>query len=130
MGTFWEQKQVNGNKRKEINMELPFERAAMKNEPLPDGMRQSDNRAYLALRSVYRAFKTGNITRETAVREKMEVAKAWENDKYFDSLNDYRVEFTKAIEAAASEYRKKRTIDSADRLIKIIDGIERPWVKH
>lgn len=109
-------------------MELPFERAAAENAPLPQGMLQADNRAYLCLRALYWSFNNNLISRSRASAEKRQIVKAWETDKWFDDLSQYQVKFFRAVEKAVSDYRKERSLAAADKLADIIDGLNRPWI--
>lgn len=109
-------------------MELPFEREAMRSEPMPEGLRQADIQAYLALRLLYKTYKAGYVTRDAAQKEKREIVKQWQSDKSYEKYVLYQIRLTKASEAAKAEYRRSRTIENADRLVNIMDGLERPWI--
>lgn len=109
-------------------MELPFERAAMHNEPMPDGLCLSDIKAFQALRWLYKSYKSGNITRDQAALEKRAIVQELENDKHNEQYLNYHIVLNRSLELARAEYRKKRTIESADKLINIWDGIDRPWI--
>ena len=108
-------------------MELPFERAAMRNDEMPDGLSQAGNKAFLALRWLYRAYRHGDIVRDRAKKEKEKIIREYNYDRSFERNAIYTAEFFKAISRAVSAYRKERTTENADRLVDIIDGIERPW---
>ena len=108
--------------------EFEFEQAAKRNEPLPSGMMQADNKAYLSLRALYWAFRNGLLPQEEASMEKRQIVKAWEMDKWFDDLSWHHVRFFRAVEQAVSDYRKERSLSAADRLVDIIDGLNRPWI--
>ena len=52
-------------------MELQeIERCAMHNEPLPDGLGQPEQYAYLCLRRLYQDYYSKRIPKEQAQREK------------------------------------------------------------
>ena len=107
-------------------MELPFEREAYEGAPPPAGLGSSDLKAYLALRYLYRMFKRGDIERDEASKIKKRIIKAWEHDKWIDGMGQYHVRLIKALELAVSDYLKDKTLEKADRFIRLFDGMEKP----
>jgi len=59
-------------------MELQeIERCAMHNEPLPDGLGQPEQYAYLCLRRLYQDYYSKRIPKEQAQREKKQCCRAY-----------------------------------------------------
>ena len=59
-------------------MELQeIERCAMHNEPLPDGLGQPEQYAYLCLRRLYQDYYSRRIPKEQAQREKKQCCRAY-----------------------------------------------------
>lgn len=110
-------------------MEFPYERMAIRKEPVPDGLDLVETWTYLALVSLYDIAGRGSITFEQGKEAKQKITRSWKVARDdFDSCRDltrYIAKLRKDIELAASDYRKNRTIENADRLLNIIDGFER-----
>lgn len=105
------------------------ERAAMDGAPMPTGLSWRGVTEYIALRALYWAYKHKVITREEASQYKVELIAAlngaegaydFERRCWETAGNRY-----KATEAALSEYRKNRALENADKLVAVIDGLER-----
>ena len=56
-------------------MELPFERAALRGDPMPEGMALYEQAAFQALRGLYALYRRGGISREDAAREKEKIGR-------------------------------------------------------
>ena len=106
-------------------MVFEFEGAAMRGDPLPRGMDLADQTAYIALRYLYAQHRAGNIGRDAASAEKREIVRAWEAAKRQCGLSAYSAEFFRAVEWYATDYRKLRTVEAADRLVDAVDGMLR-----
>lgn len=106
--------------------ELPFEGAAMRGDPLPDGLCAEDQLMYLSLRNLYLTFYRKSIDRDQASTEKQKLL--YEYDKQtrkreFDKkLTAQNVAIHRDIEKFINQYRKDRTIENADKLADAIDG--------
>ena len=79
------------------------------------------------LRDVYRDFKHGHITKEQGAERKRQALDIWERqtDRYHadrDLINRV-VQLWKTVEAAASTYRKDRTLENADKVMEAIYGM-------
>ena len=106
-------------------MVFEFESAAMRGDPLPRGMDLADQTAYIAMRYLYAQYRAGNISRDVASAEKRDVIRAWEAAKRQCRLSAYSAEFFRVVEWYATDYRKERTIEAADRLVDAVDGMLR-----
>jgi len=107
--------------------ELEFERAAMKNEPMPNGLDIIDAAMYQSLATLYARFHAGAITREKAAAEKGKMLHSYEKQRtqrdYELSLYKHRAELFRQINNAADDYAKNRTLANADRMYEIIYGL-------
>lgn len=56
-----------------MNLSWPWEPAAVRGEPAPDGLGLIETLAYLSMRGVYAQYRTGQMTKEEAQREKAEI---------------------------------------------------------
>ena len=111
-------------------MELPYERAAMHNEPMPDGLDLADQLCYQALSLLYARYHAGRITRERGEMEaRMIRRKRDENIKsnaFGDKCREHAAKLWRNIEWSVTDYQKNRTTESADRLLMAIYGIGFP----
>lgn len=106
-------------------MVFEFEKRAMRGDPLPRGMDLADQTAYIALRYLYAQHRAGSLSRDAASQEKREIVRAWEAAKRQCGLSAYSAEFFKVVEWYATDYRKQRTIEAADKLVDAVDGMLR-----
>lgn len=103
-------------------LELPYEKIAMVGGEMPKGMDYPDQILFLELRLLYDSYKKNMIDRETATREKVELLRTYEAHKIVDNTGKEWVDQIKRTELARAEYRKERTLDSADKLVLAIEG--------
>lgn len=108
-------------------MELPYERQAMKGEPMPDGLELADQLCYQALSALYKRFYSGRITREQGEHDARLIRrKRNENIKSFEfgeRCRSHAVILWANIEQSANAYQKDRTLENADKLIEAIYGV-------
>lgn len=104
-------------------MELSYELPAMHGEPMPPGLTFPDQCMFQALAALYARYRFKTISREQASQEKKQLLREHEAFVYRWKLGDHYVELINHTEAARTAYRKNRTIENADALVKCIDGI-------
>ena len=108
-------------------MELPYERSAMHNEPMPEGLDLADQLCYQALALLYARYHSGKITREQGEKEARMIRRKREenvkSNEFGEKCREHAVKLWKDIEQSANAYRKKRTIENADKLIAAIYGV-------
>ena len=106
--------------------ELPYERHAMNGDPIPDGLTQEDQLMYLSLRSLYALYHRKDINRDQAAVEKKKLL--YEYDKriraarFNRELTVQSVTMWKEIGRYLNQYRKERSLESADKLVDAMDG--------
>lgn len=71
---------------------------------------------------LYARYRAGYIARQDGAREKRQIEKAWENAKARIRYSKYSGQFFKTVEWYATDYRKRRTIEAADKLVDAVDG--------
>lgn len=118
-----------GKRCEGIGMVSELERAAMKGEAMPDGLSQPEQTYFQGLAYLYARFKAGHISRDSGSAEKKKMLhqkeKAERDHQFWEKYNDYQVMLRKNTETAVSAYRKNRTLENADKLVDILDGIKR-----
>lgn len=103
-------------------LELPYEKAAMAGEEMPKGLEYPDQILFLELRLLYKSYKDGVITRDSATREKIELLRTYEAHKIVDRMGKDWVEQIKNTELARAAYRKNKTIENADKMLLCVEG--------
>ena len=109
-------------------MEFPFERDAMKGEPLPPKLDIADSCLYISLKNLYAMYKKGLISRKDAKEEKKRLIYNWQTDKSkLDFLNRESEALKTKIEKASQEYRENPTIENADKLYAAFYNLSENW---
>lgn len=108
---------------------FPWERAAMRGEPMPEGLCLPEQWGYKALRQTYREFYGEALPREAASREKRlivaEIRGGLAAKAFADKLTEHHVRVLRGAEAAKAACRKDPTPENALRLCDVLDGLER-----
>lgn len=104
-------------------LELPYEKIAMAGGEMPKGLEYPDQILFLELRLLYDSYKRKLIDRDKATQEKVELLRTFEAHKIVDKMGKEWVDQVKRTELARAEYRKNKTIESADRLVATIEGL-------
>lgn len=104
--------------------ELEYERIAMAGGEMPDNMDSSDQLMFLKLRLLYNSYRKGILSREQATKEKTKIVREYELDCAMHKLGIRWVTMIGETEKARIEYRKNRTIEAADKLLEVIEGIK------
>jgi len=106
---------------------LQYERAAMRGDPMPDGLSAPDQWMYRCLVLLYDSAKRGIIDRETGRADKGRLA--YQRDllerkfRIGEDLVTHSAQMFKAVESAANAYVKERTLENADRLYEAIYSV-------
>lgn len=102
-------------------------RLASRGAPMPDGMPLEQQQAYQALRWLYALYGMKRLTKEAAAREKerilSELRKAESTREFYDRITEYRVKAIRETEAALTEYRKNRSLEAADGVVRAFQGV-------
>lgn len=102
---------------------LPYEKQAQRGDEMPSELNYPDQLMYQALALLYARYRMGAITREQATVEKKKLLDNYRCYQYQWEMGDQWVKVIKATDLARCEYRKNRTLENADALVKCIDGI-------
>lgn len=108
---------------------FPWEREAMRGEPLPDDLSIYDQMAYTSLRTLYHDYHEKRLGRGAASAEKRKILGAWDKEKRiaeFDrKLALFQARLHKDTEAAKTAVRKDPSPENAIRLCDVLDGLEK-----
>lgn len=102
---------------------LPYETAAQRNDPMPDGLIFPDQLMYQSLALLYTRYRLGAIDRDRATAEKTKLLLEYEAIKTKWSMGDHFVARLKSTERARAEYRKDKTLGNADKILIAFDGV-------
>ena len=110
-------------------MVFPYETEAANGEPMPDGLSLVDQCAFYFLQTMYRGLRTGSKDRDQAIKEKGQMTYQYNKKKgimeRWQKMGDFWAEKYKQVEAAQNRYRKERTLEAADMLSDVLDGMVR-----
>lgn len=104
-------------------IELPYERIAMNGGEMPKDLSFPDHFMFQQLAVLYARYKRGEVDREQARKQKAGFLKSYQFLQNIEEVGTRWIEQCKNAEIARSEYRKNRTLENADRLVDILDGI-------
>lgn len=101
-----------------------LERAAMKNEPMPDGLKFYDQMYFQALRYLYLQYHAQQISREQGTKEKqkMKVARdrlARESESVL-AYSKYYADTYATLSRHSIAYAKERTLEHADAIYEAL----------
>lgn len=109
-------------------MEFPFERDAMKGEPLPRDLDIADSCLYIALKNLYAMYHSKLISRENATEEKRRLIYNWTTDKSkIEFLNRDSEALRDKISVASEDYKKNPCIENADKLYAAFYNLPDDW---
>ena len=107
--------------------ELSFERAAMKGEELPAGLKLTEQKAFYCLRLLYSDYHAEKITREQAAAEKQKIIFQMQEEIKTDEMNIRISQLWKRIETAAGQYADNPSIEAAERFYAAVYGLPNDW---
>jgi len=106
-------------------MTFPWENKAKRCEPMPDGLKQSEQLAYQSIALLAARYRLGGLSDEQAIKERNKIDQRYLIDSANEGYIQWTVDLRRRIEVAQSEYRRKRTVEAADVLSDVIDGFVR-----
>lgn len=104
---------------------LPYEQAAMRGDPMPEGLKSCDCTMFQNLSLLYQRYRKGMIDREQAIKEKKTLLDAYRAEKFGYSVLEENIEITKRLESAAAEYVYNPCVETADKMYRAFYGIDR-----
>lgn len=102
---------------------FPYEQQAIRGDPMPDVLPYPDQIMFLSLRMLYAQYRMGLIDRETAQADKSRLVKEYDVYSAAESLGNSWVRIIRATETARANFRKNRTLENADELLRAIEGV-------
>jgi len=106
-------------------MVFPWENKAKRCEPMPDGLKQSEQLAYQSIALLAARYRLGGLSDEQAIKDRKKIDQRYLIDSANEGYIQWTVDLRKRIEVAQSKYRLERTIEAADLLSDVLDGFVR-----
>ena len=103
---------------------LPYEQAAIRGEEMPKGLDYPDQILYVFLRDLYDRFRSRKIDKETAVMEKKTYLDDYRGYKQNWEMGNHWAQVLIKTDLARAEYKKNPTIENANRLVAVLDGMD------
>lgn len=109
-------------------MKFRYEEQAMRNEPMPDDLTALESLIYTFLRNLYWSLHKGVITRDQGQKEKDKAMRKFEQMNASRDLErrcwELSARRTLAADHAMMQYRKNRTLENADNLVKKLEWLD------
>lgn len=102
-----------------------LEDMAFRGEPMPELRSQAQVLLFLHFRNLYDYAKRIQMAPEQGAREKHEILKAYEINKFLEDLQEQTNNMWKRVEVTAMEYRKNPSIENADKLLEALYRVDR-----
>lgn len=106
-------------------MTFPWENKAKRCEPMPDGLKQSEQLAYQSIALLAARYRLGGLSDEQAIKDRKKIDQRYLIDAANEGYIQWTVDLRKRIEIAQSNYRRERTVEAADVLSDVLDGFVR-----
>lgn len=103
---------------------LPYEQAAIRGEEMPKGLDYPDQILFILLRDLYDRFRSGKIEKEAARKEKMQYLGEYRGYKQNWEMGQHWAHVLIKADLARAEYKKNPTIENANRLVAVLDGMD------
>lgn len=104
------------------------EQAAMRDEKMPDGLDVFEQIRFHGLSYIYGNYKAKLVSKAAASAYKRSLMREVANMKAEHAFGircyDTAAERYRATEAAKTTYRTDRTLENADKLVAVLDGLE------
>lgn len=105
----------------------PWEKLAIAGAEMPDGLSLEDQLAYLSMRIIYRDFRAGVTDKTKAAAEKRKIFMEWrkrtEAREAADRMTDQHIRLWREGELAREKYRKERSLEAADMMLRVMEGV-------
>lgn len=112
-------------------MTYPFERAAMQNDPMPEGLTGAEQILYQGLALLYSRYRSGQLSREQGRREKAQLVRRFEQQQFQCKTWEQMAKRWSALEPCVSRFRVAKTeqeaIKAARAVIETIYGVPMIW---
>lgn len=102
-----------------------LEDLAFRGEPMPDLRSLAQVLLFQSFRNLYDYAKRTQMAKEQGRREKHEIMRAFQTNKFLEDMQEETNQMWKRIELAAAGYAKAPSVESADKLYEAIYRVKR-----
>lgn len=102
-----------------------LEDMAFRGEPMPELRSQAQVLLFLHFRNLYDYANRIQMAPEQGAREKHEILKAYEINKFLEDLQEQTNNMWKRVEAAVLKYRTEKSLEAADEVIKALYRVDK-----
>lgn len=105
-----------------------WEIRAIRNEPVPHGLSLAECKAYLSLRTLYRDYREGKVSKTKAQDDKRAIINAFTREKGEEVfLSRQALSLKERISDASQRYADNPTIENADALYAAFWNLPQDW---
>ena len=102
-----------------------LEDIAFNGGPMPDLRSQAQCVLFQAFRNLYSYAKQVNMPPAQGRREKNEILKAYEINRFLEDMQEKDIQTRKRVELAAAEYAKNPSVETADKFYEAFYRVKR-----
>ena len=102
-----------------------LEDIAFNGGPMPDLRSQAQCVLFQAFRNLYSYAKRVNMPPAQGRREKNEILKAYEINRFLEDMQEKDIQTRKRVELAAAEYAKNPSVETADKFYEAFYRVKR-----
>lgn len=102
-----------------------LEDIAFNGGPMPELRSQAQCVLFQAFRNLYSYAKRVNMSPAQGRREKSEILKAYEINRFLEDMQEKDIQMRKRVELAAAEYAKNPSVETADKFYEAFYRVKR-----
>lgn len=106
-------------------MVFPWENKAKRCEPMPDGLKQSEQLAYQSIALLAARYRLGGLSDEQAVADRKKIDKRYLIDAANEGYIQWTVDVRRRVEMAVNRFRREPNIANANVMADVLDGFVR-----
>ena len=106
-------------------MVFPWENKAKRCEPMPDGLKQSEQLAYQSIALLAARYRLGGLSDEQAVADRKKIDQRYLIDAANEGYIQWTVDVRRRVEMAVNRFRREPSIANANVMADVLDGFVR-----
>ena len=106
-------------------MVFPWENKAKRCEPMPDGLKQSEQLAYQSIALLAARYRLGGLSDEQAVADRKKIDQRYLIDAANEGYIQWTVDVRRRVEIAVNQFRREPSIANANVMADVLDGFVR-----
>lgn len=106
-------------------MVFPWENKAKRCEPMPDGLKQSEQLAYQSIALLAARYRLGGLSDEQAVADRKKIDQRYLIDAANEGYIQWTVDVRRRVEMAVNQFRREPSIANANVMADVLDGFVR-----